>query len=162
MANFFAAELIGSGFAPLAAHDVRGVRCPTLLLNGEKSRPMFHRFTDRLQELLPHAERVEIPAASHISHEDTPPKYNAAVLSFLSRHAEPAEPRPPGWTASRLTSTTSGPARVMRTPIRALGTRPLLWLLCMGEEQKRGLEMWCLLARVRTARGDCSPYVSVG
>ena len=62
---------------------MRGVASPTLLVNGERSPRLFHRFTDRLEELLPRAERVEIPGASHIMHEDNTTAYASAVLSFL-------------------------------------------------------------------------------
>jgi pimeloyl-ACP methyl ester carboxylesterase len=80
------AELLGPGFAPLEAEQVRRVWAPTLLVTGAHSIGFFHRLTDRLAELLPHAERVEIPGASHLMHEDNAPAFNAAVLSFLTRH----------------------------------------------------------------------------
>jgi pimeloyl-ACP methyl ester carboxylesterase len=82
-ANFIAAEFLGSGFAPLHAADVRAVEAPVLLVTGQHSPRLFHRFVDRLQELLPNAERVEIPAASHIVQEDNPAACSDAVLSFL-------------------------------------------------------------------------------
>lgn len=85
-ANFIEAEFLGSGFAPLDDEQVRGVETPTLLLNGEDSPALFHRVVDRLHELLPHSERVVIPHASHISHEDNPAAYQNAVLPFLMRH----------------------------------------------------------------------------
>lgn len=81
------AELLGSGFAPLAADHVRRVAVPVLLVTGQRSIGLFHRLTDRLAELLPHAERVEIPEALHAMHEDNAPAYTDAVLSFLSRNA---------------------------------------------------------------------------
>jgi pimeloyl-ACP methyl ester carboxylesterase len=83
-ANLIKAELLGSGLAPLDPDQVRGVRTPALLINGERSPDLFHLLTDRLQELLPHSERIEIGGASHIAHEDNPPAYNAAVLAFLA------------------------------------------------------------------------------
>lgn len=86
--NFFKAELLGSGFAPLDPDDVSAVGCRVLLLTGERSPRLFHRFTDHLEELLPRAERREIPAASHMLHEDNAALYSQAVLSFLAGHAE--------------------------------------------------------------------------
>jgi pimeloyl-ACP methyl ester carboxylesterase len=80
------AELLGSGFVPLDAEQVQRVQAPTLLVTGEHSISMFHRLTDRLGELLPHAERIEIPGSSHMMHEDNASVYNAAVLSFLGEH----------------------------------------------------------------------------
>jgi pimeloyl-ACP methyl ester carboxylesterase len=80
------AELLGSGFMPLAADQVRQVQVPTLLVSGQRSIGLFHRLTDRLEELLFDSERVEIPGASHMMHEDNAPAYNAAVSAFLERH----------------------------------------------------------------------------
>jgi pimeloyl-ACP methyl ester carboxylesterase len=85
-ANAIRAEFLGSGFAALDGEDLRTVRTPTLLVSGQHSPGLFHRLIDRLEELLPRTERVEIPGASHIMHEDNAPAYNAAVLSFLERH----------------------------------------------------------------------------
>ena len=84
-ANTMRAELLGSGFAPLDDASVRALRMPVLLVGGGRSPEVFPRLLDRLQELLPHAERVEIAEASHIVHEDSPGAYNAAVATFLSR-----------------------------------------------------------------------------
>lgn len=85
-ANSIPAELTGSGFSPLEDEALRGVETPTLLVNGEHSPRLFHRLLDRLEELLPSTERIEIPGASHLLHEDNAPAYNRAVLSFLTAH----------------------------------------------------------------------------
>lgn len=82
-ANLIDAELTGSGFPPLAAERVRLIAVPVLLVTGEKSRRVFHRFVDRLRELLPQARHVEIPGACHLLHEDKPAAYVDAVVSFL-------------------------------------------------------------------------------
>jgi pimeloyl-ACP methyl ester carboxylesterase len=94
-ANFFEAELRDPGFAPLAAAGLRGVRAPTLLVTGEHSPRLFHRLTDRLHELLPHARRVVIPGASHIAHEDNTAAFDAAVRA----HLREAAGRGPQWTS---------------------------------------------------------------
>ncbi len=80
------AELLGSGFVPLEVTDLRRVEVPALLVTAEKSISLFHRLTDGLVELLPKAERAEIPGASHMMHEDNANAYNHAVQSFLERH----------------------------------------------------------------------------
>lgn len=80
------AEVLGSDFAPLEASRVRALNIPTLLVTGERSIGLFHRLVDRLEELLPRAERVGIARGSHTMHEDNPEDYNAAVLSFLEAH----------------------------------------------------------------------------
>jgi pimeloyl-ACP methyl ester carboxylesterase len=71
---------------PLADDDVRGVRAPVLLVTGEFSPPFAIHLTDRLEELLPNTERVEIPAASHVMHEENAPAVNDAIVGFLGRH----------------------------------------------------------------------------
>ncbi|MEJ2720791.1 MAG: alpha/beta hydrolase [bacterium] len=84
------AELLGSGFMPLDTDQIRNIEIPTLLVNGEESIDLFHRLTDRLEELLPHTERVEIPGASHMMHENNASAYNAAVLAFIRKHRQEA------------------------------------------------------------------------
>jgi pimeloyl-ACP methyl ester carboxylesterase len=81
------AQVLGAGFPPLRDDDVRGVAAPTLLMTGERSPAYLPRLTDRLQQLLPNAERVEIPAASHLMSEENPGAVNEAILGFLARHA---------------------------------------------------------------------------
>lgn len=87
-ANSFKAEFLGSGFSPLNAEQVGKVNAPTLLITGRHSHRIFHRLMDRLEELLPHTERIEIEGASHIMHEDNSSAYNQAVLSFLKAHQQ--------------------------------------------------------------------------
>lgn len=81
--NFIAAELLGSGMSPMADEELRELRCPVLLVVGARSPTVFHRFADRLEELLPNVERVCIPDASHITHEDNPAAFDEAVMGFL-------------------------------------------------------------------------------
>jgi pimeloyl-ACP methyl ester carboxylesterase len=84
------AELLGSGLLPLDAEAVRRLDVPVLLVTGQESIGLFHRLTERLDELLPNAKRVEIPGASHAMHEDNAPAYDEAVLAFLARHGKRA------------------------------------------------------------------------
>ena len=84
-ANLITAEFLGSGFAPLAPTCIQNVKLPILLLKGENSPRLFHHLTKRLEELLPDAAGIEIPAASHILHEDNAGDFNAVVAEFLKR-----------------------------------------------------------------------------
>jgi pimeloyl-ACP methyl ester carboxylesterase len=84
-ANLIGAELLGSGYPPLAAQDVRRIEVPVLLVSAHNSPRVFHRLADRLEELLPRCTRIEIPEASHIVHEDNAPAFTAAVRSFVER-----------------------------------------------------------------------------
>lgn len=43
--------------------------------------------TDRLEQLLPNVERSEIPAASHLMHEENALATNETILDFLGRRA---------------------------------------------------------------------------
>ncbi len=83
------AQVLGAGFPPLSGEEVRAVRAPALLLVGEQSPVILRRLTDRLHELLPDSERVEIADASHLMHEDNPGMVNAAILGFLDGRASP-------------------------------------------------------------------------
>jgi pimeloyl-ACP methyl ester carboxylesterase len=82
------AQMLGAGFPALAENDVRGIRVPVLLVTGQHSPSVFLRLTDRLEELLPIVERVEIPGASHVMHEENAAAVNEASLGFLARHRD--------------------------------------------------------------------------
>ena len=92
--NTLRAQLLGAGFPPLSEDDVRGVRAPTLLMTGDRSPAVLLRLTERLEALLPNAERIEIADASHAMQEEKPSAVNAAILGFLARHASPTVARP--------------------------------------------------------------------
>lgn len=78
------AQLLGAGFPPLEEADVRTIRTRTLLVGGDRSPAVFHgTLLDKLASILPNAERVEIPEASHLMHEENPEAFNRALLSFL-------------------------------------------------------------------------------
>jgi pimeloyl-ACP methyl ester carboxylesterase len=85
--NLTKEELLGSGFPRLDDERVRSVRAPTLLVCAAESPALFHRLSERLAQLLPEPERVEIPDSSHMVHEDNPRDFNAALLAFLARHS---------------------------------------------------------------------------
>ena len=44
--------------------------------------------TDRLTELLAHAERIEVPGTSRLMHEENASAYKAAVQCFLTRRRQ--------------------------------------------------------------------------
>jgi pimeloyl-ACP methyl ester carboxylesterase len=50
--------------------------------------------TDVLEEILPNTERVEIPNASHLMHEENASAFNEAILEFLGRHRDSSAPSP--------------------------------------------------------------------
>lgn len=83
--NSFPEQFQGS-FMPMTDDEVRNLRVPTLLVDGDRSPTFFARLNDRLEELLPSVERAVIPDASHCPQVDNPEKFNSAVLSFLRAH----------------------------------------------------------------------------
>ncbi len=72
-------------FPPIDDDGVRGIRVPVLLVVGEQSPLHLRVLVDRLEELLPDMERVEIPDASHLMHEDNAAVVNEVILGFLDR-----------------------------------------------------------------------------
>ena len=79
-------ELLGAGFPAFSDDDARRIKTPTVLITGEKSPALLRRLTDRLQELVPNAQRVDIAGASHLMHYEKPSPVNAAVLDFIAAH----------------------------------------------------------------------------
>ncbi|MEQ8857153.1 MAG: alpha/beta hydrolase [Pseudomonadales bacterium] len=86
--NFHSAELLSErAMLPIDAAAVERLECPVLLVTGAWSPKLFVRLVDRLAALLPHADRVRIPRASHNMHERNPAAFNAAVSGFIARCA---------------------------------------------------------------------------
>ncbi len=80
------AQFLGAGFPPLSREDVKSIRVPALVLGGQRSHPVLRKtLNGELARLLPRAERMEIPDASHLMHEQEPVAFNETVLSFLRR-----------------------------------------------------------------------------
>ncbi len=86
-ARTFRAQQLGKGFPRFTPADARAIRVPTLVMNGAISPEHMHRLADRLAELLPNMERVEIPGASHMMHWQNRDATAQALLGFLDRHA---------------------------------------------------------------------------
>ncbi|UFW90507.1 alpha/beta hydrolase [Bradyrhizobium barranii] len=62
------------------------ITAPTLLSNGERSPPFFHRIVDQLEVCLPNRERIEIAGSSHTVSSENPGAYDQAVISFMEKH----------------------------------------------------------------------------
>lgn len=84
--NSSKSELLSESFmTKLEETEVADIKSPTLLVTGEQSPALFHRLADRLTELIPSAQRVDVPNSSHIMHEDNAAAFNHAILSFLEK-----------------------------------------------------------------------------
>ncbi len=90
------AQMLGAGFPPLGDADVCSIHAPVLLVTGALSPTLAHLWTDRLEELLPIVERINIPEASHLMHEENASAVNEAIVGFLGRHRDrPMSPPSP-------------------------------------------------------------------
>jgi pimeloyl-ACP methyl ester carboxylesterase len=74
---------------PVAVADAARIRCPLLLLGGTQSPAKYGTRQDRLQELVPHAQRVRIALAAHGMNLANPRAFNRAVLAFVQETPEP-------------------------------------------------------------------------
>jgi pimeloyl-ACP methyl ester carboxylesterase len=95
-------EVLARMIARYAGHDLTSendpvaapcappqIEVPILVLGGEFDLESRKASADALASQAPRAERVQIPAAGHLCNLDNPTAYNAAVGSFLIRHAMP-------------------------------------------------------------------------
>ncbi|MGY1661795.1 alpha/beta fold hydrolase [Geodermatophilus sp. SYSU D00705] len=74
-----------AGFPPLPEPALRRLEVPTLLLTGARSPAVVRGLSRWLATLLPRAEQLTVPGASHLVHEDRPEAVNDAILRFLDR-----------------------------------------------------------------------------
>ena len=77
--------LITDSWTPVSASEVRQLKIPTLLLNGEYSPRFFGKIVDTLVTLLPNNELKILPKASHGLQGENPGQFNIMVLDFLER-----------------------------------------------------------------------------
>ncbi|CAN0627337.1 AB hydrolase-1 domain-containing protein [Burkholderia multivorans] len=68
---------------PYAEADAQHVRCPTLLIDGEKSPKAFHANVDALSRWMPNATRITIPGASHGMNLARPGAFNRHLEAFF-------------------------------------------------------------------------------
>jgi non-heme chloroperoxidase len=73
-------------FPPVLTDVVRRIKAPTLLLSGQRSLKLAHAIDIRLERLLPHAQRVILPDATHEMWSEYPAECRDASLAFLAKH----------------------------------------------------------------------------
>lgn len=66
-----------------AAETARGVACPALLIDGEKSPAHFHANVDALSRWMPNASRATIAGASHGMNLARPSTFNRHLREFF-------------------------------------------------------------------------------
>ena len=69
----------------LRASDLAAITCPVLLMIGARSISPFPETLDRLQQLIPHSQRITLPNASHMMNIDNHPAFLNALDTFLAR-----------------------------------------------------------------------------
>jgi pimeloyl-ACP methyl ester carboxylesterase len=73
-----------------SAEAARRVTCPTLVMAGANSPPVFAERQQLLLDWLPRADAFTLPEAGHLLHLEQPERFTRALLSFLARHPLPA------------------------------------------------------------------------
>jgi len=73
-------------FPPLSRDVVRNLKFPILLLTGEKTLAPLRMINDALNHLLPNAEQVTVPGATHDMWLEDPERCGQATVNFLAKH----------------------------------------------------------------------------
>jgi 3-oxoadipate enol-lactonase len=72
--------------SPPAVGRLAEIRCPVLVIVGERDLPHINDIADVLDRGIPGAERLIVPGAGHIVNLDAPEAFNRAVGTFLAQH----------------------------------------------------------------------------
>ena len=80
-------KLYGTDLDEMAAH-YQEIRCPTVVLHGERDPLIRLSHAERLAEAIPPAELVRLPRCGHFPQEEQPEKVAAELRKFLSRACE--------------------------------------------------------------------------
>lgn len=89
------ATMLGAGLPVFTAADAAAIDTPTLLIHGAATPVFQQRINQRLAGLIPGAQDICIPKASHLVHEDNPQAVAEAVSKFARTQpsAVPSERR---------------------------------------------------------------------
>ena len=84
-------ELRGFGFTknpfpPITCDDLRKIKTPVLLLQGDRSPILFTSIISELDRCLTNKERAVLPNASHGLEFENPAEFNKIVLGFIDKH----------------------------------------------------------------------------
>ena len=75
-----------TGFPDISCDDLRKIKTPVLLLQGDRSPLFFSKIIDELDRCLSNKERVTLPNASHGLEYENPAEFNKIVLGFIDKH----------------------------------------------------------------------------
>jgi pimeloyl-ACP methyl ester carboxylesterase len=73
-------------FSPIACDDLKKIKVPVLLLNGERSPLIFSSVISELDHCLSNREIAKLPNSSHGLEYDNPDEFNKIVLGFIKKH----------------------------------------------------------------------------
>lgn len=71
---------------PVTCEDIKKIKVPVLLLNGDKSPLIFSSVKDELDRCLSNKEFVTLPNSSHGLEQQNPVEFNKIVLEFINKH----------------------------------------------------------------------------
>ncbi len=63
--------------------EIPKITCPTLIVRGMETDVLAAEVAQRMVDVMPNAQIVEVPRAGHMVFEDNPTDFNAAVGAFL-------------------------------------------------------------------------------
>jgi pimeloyl-ACP methyl ester carboxylesterase len=69
---------------PRALQRLDTIRVPTLILIGERDVPDCQAIAETLHQRIPKARKVMLPQVGHMSNMETPERFNALLLDFLT------------------------------------------------------------------------------
>lgn len=107
------AQFLGKGFPAFPVRVARTIATATLVMTGGTSPEGLRRLSQRLFEVLPNAQHVEIAEASHVMQLGNPHATADAIMAFLSRG------RSPGTADLRQETRWAGPSRRSRQSPKA-------------------------------------------
>ena len=73
-------------FPPITCDDIRKIKTPVLLLQGDKSPLLFTSIISELDRCLTNKELAVLPNASHGLEWENPAEFNKIVLGFIDKH----------------------------------------------------------------------------
>jgi len=71
---------------PVTCDDLKKIKVPVLLLNGDKSPIFFASMSGELNRCLSNREKATLRNTSHGLEYETPSEFNKVVLGFIDKH----------------------------------------------------------------------------
>jgi pimeloyl-ACP methyl ester carboxylesterase len=80
------AMLSSKPFPELTCDDMKKIKTPVLIIEGEKTTSFFSTITDEVDKCLVNKERATLPGATHKLQMEKPSDFNKIVLAFIDKH----------------------------------------------------------------------------